>query len=323
MTNNANTVKTKPQTPNRAKRIVELLQLLFADEVNGDLKRRELFLKKTEGKERIAPPDFEIKSGRLVLSETCPNFQKQQLLPQLARYEIYEKKFLKTEKPSDLDILLKIALNLFNKIGDKFDFIKAGFNAGKEFMSNPKVNIEQVFSNASGQFSNLGTRTKYHFIDRSICYPSSEFIRDGSNEAIPRFEELNSLIRDMIAPSDSSKSDIPTIASQTHPTTAPAKETTKAEIETPRIFWKATDADFADLIIELWNKGYIRATSVTDALECAIPHFENINPDVRTLRQGSKNREYFGSSRRGAFSNIPEASKPRVKRPSKDQTKSK
>ncbi len=75
------------------------------------------------------------------------------------------------------------------------------------------------------------------------------------------------------------------------------------------IRWIAPDNAFADLIVELRKKGYIAATSDTEALNIAAPHFTDVNRDGDTLLQGVNNREYLGTGRgKASFKEIPAAS---------------
>ena len=54
----------------------------------------------------------------------------------------------------------------------------------------------------------------------------------------------------------------------------------------PLITWKATDVDFAELVKALYDKGYIEASSLTDALNIAAPHFSRVSPKAKNLTQG-------------------------------------
>jgi hypothetical protein len=83
-----------------------------------------------------------------------------------------------------------------------------------------------------------------------------------------------------------------------------------------RIRWIGTDVDFADLIFELRSKGYIEAASDNAALECAAPHFENVNQDARVLLQGKANQRNLGKEE-GTFSCIPIAKKRKRGTPAK------
>lgn len=87
-------------------------------------------------------------------------------------------------------------------------------------------------------------------------------------------------------------------------------------IEPKKIPWIGTDVDFAALIVELRNKGYIKANSDMAALEFAIPHFDGINTNSRVLLQGKANRQYLGlrTSER-SFSCIPVAKQRKKAKP--------
>lgn len=75
------------------------------------------------------------------------------------------------------------------------------------------------------------------------------------------------------------------------------------------ITWNATDRDFADLITELWQMGYIKANSQMDALKTAALHFEGVNPDARILQQNLTGRKNEGKE--GSRFNLPEPTKKR------------
>ena len=85
----------------------------------------------------------------------------------------------------------------------------------------------------------------------------------------------------------------------------------KVEDETPPPFplitWKAADADFAELIKALYDKGYIEAGSMTDALASVAPHFSGVSPKAKNLTQGIVNRRDLGNA--GKFDSIPNAGK--------------
>jgi len=93
---------------------------------------------------------------------------------------------------------------------------------------------------------------------------------------------------------------------------APIQQDKPRENDQPQpdlIRWIAPDNAFADLIVELRKKGYIAATSDTEALNIAAPHFTDVNRDGDTLLQGVNNKEYLGTGRgKASFKEIPAAS---------------
>jgi hypothetical protein len=82
------------------------------------------------------------------------------------------------------------------------------------------------------------------------------------------------------------------------------------------IRWIAPDNAFADLIVELVEKGYIAAATKTEALNIAAPHFTDVNRDGDILLQGLNNKAYLGTGRgKASFSGIPAASELNPKKP--------
>jgi hypothetical protein len=79
--------------------------------------------------------------------------------------------------------------------------------------------------------------------------------------------------------------------------------------ESKRPVWNSTDNSFAELMVELYKKGYIDGQSPMEVLGAVAPLFENVNPDGRTLWQGIANRSHKGNR----FACIPAAPKARKK----------
>jgi hypothetical protein len=79
--------------------------------------------------------------------------------------------------------------------------------------------------------------------------------------------------------------------------------------ESRRPVWNSTDNSFAELMVELYQKGYIDGQSPMEVLGAVAPLFENVNPDGRTLWQGIANRAHKGNR----FACIPAAPKARKK----------
>lgn len=91
-------------------------------------------------------------------------------------------------------------------------------------------------------------------------------------------------------------------------------EKESAVMARPLIPWKSTAADFAALVSALFEKGYIQAASLSDALRICASHFAGVSQDERSLLQGLTNRGYSGAkSRERDFHSIPDAAKPRGK----------
>ena len=105
------------------------------------------------------------------------------------------------------------------------------------------------------------------------------------------------------------KPDIPTADASEYPPTEKATEARNTDL--PLISWTANDADFAELIYALREKGYIEASSTTEALRIASSHFSGVNQNPRTLIQGRSNRSNAGKA--GKFDCIPKAEKPKKK----------
>jgi len=92
---------------------------------------------------------------------------------------------------------------------------------------------------------------------------------------------------------------------------APPTENEARNTVLPLISWTANDADFAELVSALLEKGYIEAGSTTEALRIASAHFSGVNQNPRTLIQGRRNRSNAGKS--GKFDCLPKAEKPKKK----------
>ncbi|MGD0099040.1 MAG: hypothetical protein ABSC60_01690 [Acidobacteriota bacterium] len=75
--------------------------------------------------------------------------------------------------------------------------------------------------------------------------------------------------------------------------------------EVPPIVWLATARDFASMIIEMWEKEYIKAESKTDALKIASLHFEGVSHDPHSLYQSYKAQMDDGKG--GKFADLPPA----------------
>jgi hypothetical protein len=107
----------------------------------------------------------------------------------------------------------------------------------------------------------------------------------------------------------SEKPDVPAADDSEDPQTEKAIEARNTGLSL--ISWTANDADFAELIYALLEKGYIEAGSPTDALRIASAHFSGVNPNPRTLIQGRRNRSNAGKA--GKFDGLPKAEKPKKK----------
>lgn len=86
---------------------------------------------------------------------------------------------------------------------------------------------------------------------------------------------------------------------------------TNLDSNVPPIVWLATDRDFSALIIEMWEKGYIKAESKTDALKTACLHFEGVSHDARSLCQNYKAQMDDGKGDK--FKDLPKATPKKTK----------
>jgi len=80
----------------------------------------------------------------------------------------------------------------------------------------------------------------------------------------------------------------------------PHSESTSVPSKIP---WAAPENAFAELVSELWKKGYIGADSDSDALKKTAPHF-TVNSNIDVLRKGLELKRLSGNSN---FDSIPKA----------------